>query len=312
MLHAFPPELFSIVLEYVCPCIAQLHGARLTLSVLPNGRSEKPLLGFKSLALSDYIPTIIRISRSQDNLSDLDAGALSRCQTVAAVWLQIVDWHRTQDFLCNMIPIWYQQKVERALKIMERDHLRDVTLEGNPDSGDCRLQSLSAPLSLRHPDRKTFIAVPPDQLFDRYSNGITNHRSFMPTPPYIHLPPISCQDTPSDAGCNNYQTLPSIRSALGASFFPRAPTPPVHYPLAGTENIAAYSVPLVSTSTSQRTRSRRHWTPSDDALLSELLLKYPHLTHEQLTAEFNSRVPANRKRSLYTIKKKTKRSPAHL
>jgi hypothetical protein len=67
----------------------------------------------------------------------------------------------------------------------------------------------------------------------------------------------------------------------------------------------------MSTPTSQRTRSRHPWTPSDDALLTELLLGYPHLTHEQLTHEFNSRVPANRTHSVYTIKKKAARSRAH-
>lgn len=68
----------------------------------------------------------------------------------------------------------------------------------------------------------------------------------------------------------------------------------------------------MSTPTSQGTRSRRHWTLSDDVLLSELLLEYPHLTHEQLTVEFNSRVAADRTRSMYTIKKKATRSRAHL
>lgn len=58
MLHALPLEILSMILEYVCACIARLHDTRLTYLVLPKGRSEKPLLSLKSLALGDYTTTL--------------------------------------------------------------------------------------------------------------------------------------------------------------------------------------------------------------------------------------------------------------
>jgi hypothetical protein len=178
---------------------------------------------------------------------------------------QTVSFHNFQrsfDFL--LIPDW-NPIAEQELPPMQVNDLQ-------PDCGNNKHlpQPVSVPLSPQPPDRKPFITDPPDRLSDRYPNGITNHRGSMPTPPYIYLPQFSCHDTPPNAGSSSHQTLPSIRSALGASFLQRVPpTPFSHSPLAGTENIAAYSfpsVPLLRESISNPTRSTQ--TASNDIELS--------------------------------------------
>ncbi|KAJ5882317.1 uncharacterized protein N7529_000989 [Penicillium soppii] len=79
MLHALPPELFSMVLEYVCACIARLHDARLTTQFYRNEDLKNLCLVSKALH-SATIPrlyrSIVLFSRNEDNLSDLNFGPL--------------------------------------------------------------------------------------------------------------------------------------------------------------------------------------------------------------------------------------------
>lgn len=125
------------------------------------------------------------------------------------------NFQRSFDFL--LIPDW-NPIAEQELPLMQVNDLQ-------PDCGNkClaprnnhRLQPLSVPLSPRHPHRKPPITSPRDRLSHRYSNGITNHRGSMPTPSCVHLPPFYYPDP------SNCQTLPSIHSALGASFLQRVP-----------------------------------------------------------------------------------------
>ena len=79
MLHALPPELFSMVLEYVRACIARLQDARLTTQFYRNEDLKNLCLVSKALH-SATIPrlyrSIVLISRNEDNLSDLNFGPL--------------------------------------------------------------------------------------------------------------------------------------------------------------------------------------------------------------------------------------------